>query len=199
MPSRGLTRGAVVKGKATPTHAPIYVDSDDNILKYIPAGSGTTEVQVLDASATQTLTNKTLTAPTITDPTITGTVAGGPTITAPTLTSPVITGKPTHYSTVTDHAGDGAIDISLGDIFTISKGSAAAITLADPAVGDNGRLIHIFSISAFAHLITIAGGVGGGGSTDDVVTFTNRVSASISLFAHNGKWRVMGSNLAAIA
>lgn len=77
MPSRGLTRGAVVKGKATPTHAPIYVDSDDNILKYIPAGSGTTEVQVLDASATQTLTNKTLTSPTINTPTITAPVITG--------------------------------------------------------------------------------------------------------------------------
>ncbi len=40
----------------TPTTAPIYVDSDDNILKIIPAGSGTTEVQVLDASSTQTIT-----------------------------------------------------------------------------------------------------------------------------------------------
>ena len=43
--------------------APIYVDSDDNILKIIPAGSGTTEVQIVDASSAQTLTNKTLAAP----------------------------------------------------------------------------------------------------------------------------------------
>lgn len=48
-----------------PNSAPIYVDSDDNILKMIPAGSGTTEVQVVDASSVQTLTNKTLSAPTI--------------------------------------------------------------------------------------------------------------------------------------
>lgn len=54
-----------MKGVATPTHAPLNVDSDDNILKFIPAGSGTTEVQIVDASSTQTLTNKTLTAPTI--------------------------------------------------------------------------------------------------------------------------------------
>jgi hypothetical protein len=40
--------------------APVYVDSDDDILKMIPAGSGTTEVQVIDASSTQTLTNKTV-------------------------------------------------------------------------------------------------------------------------------------------
>ena len=54
----------------TPNSAPIYVDSDDNILKMIPAGSGTTEVQIIDASKTQTLTNKTLTAPTVTGPSI---------------------------------------------------------------------------------------------------------------------------------
>lgn len=43
---------------ATPTTAPIYVDSDDNKLKFIPAGSGTTEVEIIDASSAQTLTNK---------------------------------------------------------------------------------------------------------------------------------------------
>ena len=65
MPVRGLRRGATITGSATATHAPIYIDSDDNIAKMIPAGSGTTEVQVVDASSAQTLTNKTLTAPII--------------------------------------------------------------------------------------------------------------------------------------
>lgn len=69
MSVRNIVRSATVKGLATPTSAPIYVDSDDNKLKYIPAGSGTTEVEILDASATQTLTGKTLTSPVITTPT----------------------------------------------------------------------------------------------------------------------------------
>lgn len=69
MSVRNLVRASTVKGIATPTSAPIYIDSDDNKLKYIPAGSGTTEVEVLDASATQTLTNKTLTSPVINTPT----------------------------------------------------------------------------------------------------------------------------------
>lgn len=63
---RSITRNPTVKGYAVAGSAPIYVDSDDNKLKYIPAGSGTTEVELIDASATQTLTNKTLTAPVIT-------------------------------------------------------------------------------------------------------------------------------------
>lgn len=51
----------------TPNSAPIYVDSDDNKLKFIPAGSGTTEIEIIDASSSQTLTNKSLTSPTIAD------------------------------------------------------------------------------------------------------------------------------------
>jgi len=67
MAIRNIRRQATVPGVATSTAAPIYVDSDDNKLKMIPAGSGTTEVEVVDASSTQTLTNKTLTAPVIND------------------------------------------------------------------------------------------------------------------------------------
>lgn len=56
----------------TPNTAPIYVDSDDNKLKMIPAGSGTTEIDIVDVSTTQTLTNKTLTTPTVSGGTFTG-------------------------------------------------------------------------------------------------------------------------------
>lgn len=66
MPTRGVRRGPTLIGNATGTFAPVYVDSDDNKLKMVPAGSGTTEVQLIDASSAQTLTNKTLTSPTIT-------------------------------------------------------------------------------------------------------------------------------------
>ena len=66
MSVRGIVRRKTVPGVASGTNAPIYVDSDDNKLKMIPAGSGTTEVEVVDASSSQTLTNKTLTAPVMT-------------------------------------------------------------------------------------------------------------------------------------
>lgn len=145
---------------------------------------GQPPVIVVDTVSAQTLTNKTLTTPTIS---------------APALTSPVITGKPTVYSTDTTISGDGAIDISLGDNFLLTKGSAAAITLADPTAADNGRTITIRSGSAFAHVITLATGIGGIVTTDDVITFTNRASASITLKVINAKWWVVGSYLAAIA
>lgn len=102
-------------------------------------------------------------------------------------------------SLLTTIAGDGAVDISLGDWFKLTKGSAAAITLADPKFSDNGRYITILSGSAQAHTITVAGGIGGAGGTDDVITFTNRIAAAVTLMAVNGSWYVMGSYLAAIA
>lgn len=153
--------------------------------------SAYSQLDVADLSSPQTLTNKTLTSPTLTSPSAS----------AAALTSPVITGKPTVYSTVTTLTGaTDAIDISLGDIFVLARaGAADAATLAAPATGDNGRVIHIFSGTAFAHTITIANGVGGAGGTDDVITFTNRVAASITLKASAGAWYVVGSYLAAIA
>lgn len=65
MPTRHIRRGAVLVGDGKSSSAPIYVDSDDNILKMVPAGTGTTEVQIVDVSSTQTLTGKTLTNPII--------------------------------------------------------------------------------------------------------------------------------------
>ena len=52
MSIRGIARTPTAKGFATPTNAPIYLDSDDNTLKMIPAGSGTTEVVVPFATTT---------------------------------------------------------------------------------------------------------------------------------------------------
>lgn len=43
MPERGIYRAASVKGFATPTNAPIYINSTDNLPHLIPIGSGTTE------------------------------------------------------------------------------------------------------------------------------------------------------------
>ena len=57
MAIRNIRRQATNPGtvSGTTNAAPIYVDSDDNILKIIPAGSGTTEVQIIDATSAQTI------------------------------------------------------------------------------------------------------------------------------------------------
>jgi hypothetical protein len=46
---RSVTRRPTVAGFATAGSAPFYVDSDDNRVKIIPAGSGTTEVILQEA------------------------------------------------------------------------------------------------------------------------------------------------------
>jgi hypothetical protein len=65
MSVHGIARRGNANGAATPTTVPIYVDSADNKLKMIPAGSGSTVVEVIDASSTQTLTGKTITGSTV--------------------------------------------------------------------------------------------------------------------------------------
>ena len=50
MSSHSLYRGATLKGSATPARAPIYIDSDDNRLKLVPAGTGSTEVIIQEAN-----------------------------------------------------------------------------------------------------------------------------------------------------
>lgn len=127
MAIRNIRRQATnpLAAPGTPTTAPIYVDSDDNKLKMIPAGSGTTEVEVIDASSAQTLTNKTLTSPVITGAATSGVVqsAGG---------------------TITELNGDGAYSISvtlpagatLVDFIITSKAVWTAATSATLIVGD---------------------------------------------------------------
>ena len=50
MPTRSVRRGAAILGSARADQAPLYVDADDNKLKVVSAGSGTTEVEVLDTT-----------------------------------------------------------------------------------------------------------------------------------------------------
>lgn len=87
---------------------------------------------------------------------------------------------------VTDYAGNGAITIADG-IHRITKGSAAAMTLAPPAAGDEGMSITITANTAFAHTVTITEGLGGKGAAFDVMTFA-AVGDSITLRAVNLHW-----------
>lgn len=63
---RSITRRPTLPGYATDGSAPFYVDSDDNRLKMVPAGSGTTEVVLQETSgsgaATVLITTKAVTA-----------------------------------------------------------------------------------------------------------------------------------------
>ena len=122
---------------------------------------------------TQTLTNKTLTSPTITGATLTGAV-------------------------VTPAQGlasvDGAITIASGITF-ITKGSAAALTLAAPSSND-GVTITIVSTTDFAHTITATSLVWDGTTgVNTTGTFAAFRGASVTLVAKGVLWYVVSANL----
>lgn len=73
MAIRSIRRQATVPGSypGAANAAPIYVDSDDSKLKFVPGGAGsTTEVEIVDVTTASTLASKTLTSPIINTPTV---------------------------------------------------------------------------------------------------------------------------------
>jgi len=87
-----------------------------------------------------------------------------------------------------------AIDISRGDVHVINRsGAVNATTLADPdSVKDEGRIVWIVNGTTQANTITITNGLGGSGSSYDVLTFTNVAAANVTLRAYGGKWYLTG-------
>jgi hypothetical protein len=81
---------------------------------------------------------------------------------------------------------DGAITIPSGQVL-ITKGSAAALTLAAPA--QDGLRLKITATTAHAHTVDLAtSGVDGGGS--DVGTFGGAAYDHVELFSYNSHWYV---------
>lgn len=88
---------------------------------------------------------------------------------------------------VTVASGDGAIAVAPGTT-VITKGSAAALTLAAPTATDHdGYVINVVSTTAFAHVITFASGKINGGS-NITITFGNVAGSGVSLIAYQGVW-----------
>jgi hypothetical protein len=87
----------------------------------------------------------------------------------------------------------GAITITEG-VVLINNGNAITVTLADPTTGtDDGKVLHIRSETAKAHLISNAAGSGfnGGGATKDVATLGAAIANGISVVAYLGVWWVL--------
>lgn len=126
--------------------------------------AGTAAGSVVTNNGTQTLTNKTLTSPTLTGAKVTPNV-----------------------ETIT---GDGAITIQSGTVL-LTKGSAAAITLAAPSSQD-GTIITITSTTAFAHVVTVTGGMWDGtATTNTTATFPAVQGGAITLIAFGTDWYVL--------
>lgn len=94
---------------------------------------------------------------------------------------------------VTKYPADGAIAISNG-LAVITKGSAAAMTLAAPTLDEDGTILKVISATAFAHFVTaenllINDGTSGGAK--DMIEFPAYVGGAITLAAYGGEWYVM--------
>ena len=130
------------------------------------------------------------------------TVAGTETLTGKTITGATTSGT-LQKGTVTELTGaTDAIDISLGDIFIINRsGAVNATTLAAPAAGDEGRVIWIKNGTTQANTIAVDGsdGLGGSGTSYNVLTFTNVVAANVTLRAYGLRWYLVGQYLTAVA
>lgn len=93
---------------------------------------------------------------------------------------------------------DGAIPNDISGVVVITKATAAALTLADPSVRDDGLVLTIASTTAAAHTVDNSAGSGfnGAGAGSDVGTFGAAIGNGFSVYAYGGAWYVVpGSNL----
>ena len=126
------------------------------------------------------------------------TLAGTQTLTNKTITSPTITGgTSTSKSVVTAYAADGAIAIGSG-VAGLTKGSAGAYTLAAPAAGDDGTVLHIVAGTDYAHVVTIASTslLDGTNTPKGTCTTAAYIGSGITVVAVGQKW-LLRSNVAA--
>lgn len=86
-------------------------------------------------------------------------------------------------------AADGAIQIRPGTV-VVTKGSAAALTIADPTSGvHDGMEITVLSTTAYAHTVTrTTTGFNNAGASGDVATFGAAAGNSMTIVAYAGKW-----------
>lgn len=115
------------------------------------------------------------------------TSAAGVTIDSVQLKDGVVKSTPTVVS------ADGAITIPPGDtVYVVTKAGVAAMTLADPASGDNGKVLTFISSTAQAHTLSNAAGSGfnAGGSGTDVATFGGAIGDGLQITAYGTKWLV---------
>lgn len=91
-------------------------------------------------------------------------------------------------------SADGAITIKSG-VCVITKGTAAALTLAAPTAGaDDGKRLLIVSTTAAAHTVTqTTPGINNGSTASDVGTFGAAIGNNIELVAYNGIWYTAGT------
>ena len=168
---RGPTRPGGYQGAANA--APIYVDSDDNKLKFIPGGFGsTTEVEIVDASSTQTLTGKTVSGP-----------LASTTLTAASSLDSTVFGKVLFLNNATGFATD-----------LPAPAAGAFFTVINITANTSGN--HTLVSSGSANIIkgnqnSVAGDAGDSGTADDTISFVANQSVAgdkVELYSDGTSW-----------
>lgn len=95
--------------------------------------------------------------------------------------------------------GDSAITLKTGHV-AITKGSAAAITIAAPTAGtDDGKVLMIVAETAFAHVVTCSSNGFDDKGASGTLTWTAAKGNSVILIARNGRWWVCAPRGVAVA
>jgi hypothetical protein len=96
--------------------------------------------------------------------------------------------------------GDATLDITRDRSFLLTKGSAAAITLADPGAGNIGRRIQIMAGSDFAHVVTTTAALANGTAVKNTWTSAAFIGSTLNLRAVSATlWAVESIQLGAFA
>ena len=74
-------------------------------------------------------------------------------------------------------------------IHELNTGTAGAMTLANPSIGEDGMELNIIAKTAHAYTVT-TDGFNASGTTSDVATFGGAVGDNITIQALSGRWMV---------
>jgi len=98
----------------------------------------------------------------------------------------------------TSYSAAGAIAFGLSQwtIAIINGTAALAMTIANPTKDQDGCYLHIVANGKAAHTVTYTAGLGNGGASFDVGTFSASLAMSSLLVAANGYWVSVGPSTA---
>ena len=100
--------------------------------------------------------------------------------------------------TTTSYSAAGAIAFGLSQwtVAIINGTSVLAMTIANPTKDQDGCYLHIVANGKAAHTVTYTAGLGNGGASFDVGTFSATLAMSSLLVACNGFWVSVGPTTA---
>lgn len=104
---------------------------------------------------------------------------------APDIRSGGLRAAPVHYETLADSTG--TISIGAGVVY-LTRTTAGAYVLSDPAAGMDGAEIKFVNPGGAAHTVTYSGGFGEVGAGGDVATFAANVNSGFRCTAKGQVW-----------